>query len=80
MFEMVGFCRVDVKPFGPLHAYVDPATSEDPKESVVPTQGVVLFTVTAEETTGKAITVTPIEELALVTEKQPVAVLVIIKE
>ena len=80
MFEMVGFCRVDVKPFGPLQAYVDPAINGAVKERVVPTQGVVLFTVTAEEIIGKAFTVTPIDELALATEEHPVVVFVITNE
>src|SRR5437764_821089 len=42
----VGFCSVEVKPFGPLHAYVAPATAAVLSEIVAPAQyGPPLFAV-----------------------------------
>ena len=35
---MVGFCNVDVKPFGPVHAYVAPPTVLEVKFNGLPTQ------------------------------------------
>ena len=37
-FERVGFCRAEVKPFGPVHAYVAPATVGVESEIVAPAQ------------------------------------------
>src|SRR3954452_4477197 len=37
-FGRVGFCSVDVKPFGPLHAYVAPATVGVESAIVLPAQ------------------------------------------
>jgi hypothetical protein len=37
-FERVGFCRADVKPFGPVHEYVAPATVGVESEMVAPSQ------------------------------------------
>src|SRR3954468_19687280 len=36
--ERVGFCRDDVKPFGPVHAYVAPATVDVDSAIVAPSQ------------------------------------------
>jgi hypothetical protein len=36
--ERVGFCRDEAKPFGPLHAYVAPATVGVESEMVAPSQ------------------------------------------
>src|SRR3954447_23694975 len=36
--ERVGFCRDDVKPFGPVHAYVAPATVGVDSAIVAPSQ------------------------------------------
>ena len=36
--ERVGFCRDDVKPFGPLHAYVAPLTNGAESWIVAPSQ------------------------------------------
>jgi hypothetical protein len=38
MLERVGFCSADVKPFGPVHAYVAPETVGVESEIVPPTQ------------------------------------------
>jgi len=37
-FVRVGFCSADVKPFGPVHAYVAPATAGVEREIVPPAQ------------------------------------------
>src|SRR5881398_2118047 len=37
-FARVGFCSAEVKPFGPVHAYVAPATAGVESEIVPPTQ------------------------------------------
>jgi hypothetical protein len=37
-FGIVGFCRVEAKPFGPLHAYVAPATVGVERAIVLPSQ------------------------------------------
>ena len=37
-FERVGFCADDVKPFGPVHAYVAPATVGVESAIVAPSQ------------------------------------------
>ncbi len=37
-FAIDGFCTVDVKPFGPVQAYVAPATVEAVRFSVLPAQ------------------------------------------
>src|ERR1044071_9673417 len=37
-FARVGFCCVDVKPFGPVHAYVAPLTNAVESEIVAPSQ------------------------------------------
>ena len=37
-FERVGFCRADVKPFGPVQAYVAPLTVGVESEIVAPAQ------------------------------------------
>ena len=37
-FERVGFCRDDVKPFGPVHAYVAPLTVGVESWMVAPSQ------------------------------------------
>ena len=71
-FGIVGFWAVDVKPFGPVHAYVAPATVEAVSEIVPPAQtappfpavGVAgtslttTFTVPAPETQPLPVTVT----------------------
>ena len=36
--ERVGFCSADVKPFGPVHAYVAPLTNGVESEIVAPSQ------------------------------------------
>src|ERR1044071_5619977 len=36
--ERVGFCAVEVKPFGPVHAYVAPLTNAVESEIVAPAQ------------------------------------------
>src|SRR3954452_23980349 len=38
VLERVGFCRDEVKPFGPIHAYVAPATVGVESEIVPPSQ------------------------------------------
>src|SRR4029079_2150835 len=37
-FERVGFCSVEVKPFGPVQAYVAPLTNAVEREIVAPVQ------------------------------------------
>ena len=37
-FERVGFCRAEVKPFGPVHAYVAPVTVGVESAIVAPAQ------------------------------------------
>src|SRR5205823_11179297 len=37
-FERVGFCSAEVKPFGPVHAYVAPLTNAVESEIVAPSQ------------------------------------------
>src|SRR5207248_8983910 len=42
-FARVGFCRDEVKPFGPVQAYVAPVTAGVAREIVVPAQNGPLF-------------------------------------
>lgn len=59
---MVGFCKADVKPLGPLHAYVAPVTAVLLRLMVFPWQtGELELTVGA---TGVAFTVTAVEATA----------------
>src|SRR5947207_2898636 len=55
-FERVGFCCAEVKPFGPVHAYVAPLTNAVESEIVAPSQyGPPLLAVGVE---GMALTTT----------------------
>src|ERR1051325_11271265 len=68
-FARVGFCSADVKPFGPVHAYVAPATVGVASEIVAPSQyGPPLDAVGAA---GVALTVTLVLPAA---EVQPLTV------
>ena len=68
-FAILGFCKAEVKPKGPVHEYVEPPL--DAKLMVVFKQTVGLF---KGAITGKALIVTavvekPVQPLALVTVK-----------
>jgi hypothetical protein len=70
-FARVGFCCVEVKPFGPVHAYVAPVTAGVLSEIVPPAQyGPVLLAVGVA---GIALTTTFVEPAA---EVQPFTVIV----
>src|SRR3954453_22146644 len=69
--ERVGFCREEAKPFGPVHAYVAPATAEVESVIVPPAQyGPVLDAVGV---VGMALTTTEVVPAA---DVQPVTVIV----
>src|SRR4051794_41924969 len=70
-FVRVGFCCVDVKPFGPVHAYVAPLTNGVESEIVAPSQYEPPFE--AVGVAGVALTTTFVEPAALV---QPLTVIV----
>src|SRR3954464_2730033 len=70
-FVRVGFCCVDVKPFGPVHAYVAPLTNGVESEIVAPSQYGPPFE--AVGVAGVALTTTFVEPAALV---QPLTVIV----
>src|SRR5689334_13040715 len=70
-FARVGFCSAEVKPFGPVHAYVAPGTDEVVRAMVAPAQyGPPLFAVGVA---GVALTVTVVLPAA---EVQPLTVIV----
>jgi hypothetical protein len=69
--ERVGFCSAEVKPFGPVHAYVAPATVGVDSEMVAPSQyGPPLLAVGVA---GAALTTTFVDPAA---EVQPLTVTV----
>src|SRR3954467_8134640 len=69
--ERVGFCSAEVKPFGPVHAYVAPATVGVESEIVAPSQyGPPLLAVGVA---GVALTTTFVVPAA---EVQPLTVIV----
>src|SRR2546423_80014 len=57
-FARVGFCSAEVKPFGPVHAYVAPATVGVKREIVEPAQNGPLFD--AAGVAGVGLTVTTV--------------------
>src|SRR3954470_334061 len=69
--ERVGFCRAEVKPFGPVHAYVAPATVGVESEIVAPAQYGPPF-----ETVGVAGVALTTTEVVPAAEVQPVTVMV----
>src|ERR1043165_9786267 len=70
-FARVGFCSAEVKPFGPVHAYVAPLTDDVESEIVAPAQyGPPLVAVGVE---GMALTTTFVVPAA---EVQPLTVMV----
>jgi len=70
-FERVGFCSDDVKPFGPVHAYVAPVTVGVDSEIVPPAQYGPLFD--AVGVAGVALTTTVVVPAA---EGQPFTAIV----
>ena len=56
-FAMVGFCRFEVNPFGPVHVYVAPVTFEVLSETVVPSQYGPLFVAVGVVGVGVIVTV-----------------------
>jgi len=68
---MVGFCSVEVNPFGPVHAYVAPAMVEAVSETVAPSQYGPPFD--AVGVAGFALTMTDVDPAA---EVQPFTVTV----
>src|SRR3954449_5548368 len=69
--ERVGFCSAEVKPFGPIHAYVAPATVGVESEIVAPSQYGPPFE--AVGVAGVGLTTTPVVPAA---EVQPLTVIV----
>jgi hypothetical protein len=69
--ERVGFCRAEVKPLGPVHAYVAPATVGVLSEIVAPSQYGPPFD--AVGVAGMALTTTVVVPAA---ELQPLTVTV----
>src|SRR4051794_41448385 len=61
-FARVGFCSADVKPFGPVHEYVAPATAGVESEIVAPSQYGPPFE--AVGVAGIGLTVTEVEPAA----------------
>ena len=70
-FARVGFCNAEVKPFGPVHEYVAPATVGVVSEIVAPAQYGPPFE--AVGVAGVALTTTEVEPAA---EVQPLTVTV----
>ena len=71
MLERVGFCSAEVKPFGPVHAYVAPETVGVESEIVPPAQYGPVFE--AVGVAGVALTTTLVVPAA---EVQPLTVIV----
>src|SRR5438067_13139380 len=69
--ERVGFCSAEVKPFGPVHAYVAPATVGVEREIKAPSQYGPLFE--AVGVAGVGFTTTVVVPAA---EVQPLTVMV----
>ena len=59
-FAIVGFCRAEVKPFGPLHEYVAPVTVGVLSEIVEPAQYGPLFDAVGVDGIGLIVTFVPL--------------------